>query len=118
MGIEKMRCRLFSLFFGICGFVLMLWAACSPRWSVSLPTTGNGQPVGIQAYRGLWKQCFGQGGHNGGFNTQCNKYVQSVAEKARMGLVGMRAFQVLGLILVRVSKRLSFPVCSNKVEDP
>ena len=52
----------------------------------------------ITAYRGLWKQCYGQGGTAGDFNTECNKYTQGIAELARSGLVGMRALVCLSFI--------------------
>ena len=52
----------------------------------------------ITAYRGLWKQCYGQGGTAGDFNTECNKYTQGIAELARSGLVGQRALVCLSFI--------------------
>lgn len=38
----------------------------SPKWSVSVPQTQAGQPITFEAYRGLWKQCYGSG--QSGFN--------------------------------------------------
>ena len=50
--------------------------------------TTAGQPITFQAYRGLWKQCYGSGN---GFNDQCNKYTQGISQLAKTGLVGLRA---------------------------
>ena len=50
--------------------------------------TTAGQPITFEAYRGLWKQCYGSGN---GFNDQCNKYTVGISQLARTGLVGLRA---------------------------
>ena len=123
-----MNCRPTAGVLGLIANILILWALVSPRWQTSLPITTSGQPVrigfrrylvrnwpvnfqlsvvdlenlktgkSITAYRGLWKQCYGQGGTAGDFNTECNKYTQGIAELARSGLVGMRALVCLSFI--------------------
>ena len=75
-----MVCRVIGIVLGLGAVVLTLWSLgqlyslCTlfketlgtTKWSVSVPMTASGQPITFEAYRGLWKQCYGSG--QAGFN--------------------------------------------------
>merc|ERR1712147_72378 len=92
--------RVIGIVLGLGAVILTLWSMGSPKWSVSVPQTQAGQPITFEAYRGLWKQCYGSG--QSGFNTQCNKYTQTITQLAKYGLVGQRALMVIATIFAFV----------------
>merc|ERR1712189_84515 len=87
--------RVIGIVLGLAACVLTLWCLGSPYWAVSVPQTATGQPITFKAYRGLWKQCFGQGT---GFQDQCNKYTQTITQLPKSGIVGQRALMCLATI--------------------
>jgi len=90
---------------GSIAFGFTMWSLVTVKWSRSVPMTTAGQPITFQAYRGLWKQCYGSGN---GFNDQCNKYTQGISQLAKTGLVGLRACMVLSLLFALVALLCSF----------
>merc|ERR1711976_710328 len=97
---RDMVCRVIGIVLGLAAVTLTLWSMGTAKWSVSTPQTASGQPITFEAYRGLWKQCFGSG--QSGFNTQCNKYTQTISQLAKTGLVGQRALMTLATIFAFV----------------
>jgi len=90
---------------GFISFSFIMWSLVTVKWSRSVPMTNSGQPITFDAYRGLWKQCYGSGN---GFNDQCNKYTVGISQLARTGLVGLRASMVLSMLIGLVALVLSF----------
>merc|ERR1712156_460571 len=96
MGNRDMVCRVIGIVLGLAAVVLTLWSLGTTKWSTSVPLTTSGMPISFQAHRGLWKQCYGSG--SGDFNTQCNKYTQTITQLAKTGLVGQRALMCIATI--------------------